>query len=431
MAQLSNIRRIRDRWFGSLEREMPAGMDGINFAVFCGTPQQRLLTCLHAISRYRGRCGIVVLHNSQPLENALGQMSRNLPVGSGNRTGMYMVSVNRKCYDPLYGMDKSSVKRAIVPADAGGALNPEVTGIHSGLDAYLQLMEQEFNRGIGSFGEFPFNLDRLLYLTELPVEQLKREHLASLPVQTAKGIADVLGRPYLQQKVCDAVKYYASVMESYLWTPGSFTEHSRISINQAVREKRLISIRVPGNRKDVMDAISEDLRMLTDRNIPFLVVSYGLQLTESKALQSLFLSERGEQRYFTGVVSESLGAIANDEDSEESIFNQNERILVYKCGNTKQAEGFTTAYGRYLRKEIEHTHHFMFPLPGIIPAAGGGGVVKKVEEMNIRPDELTRLRNGVFLCGKEYDIPVLVKRFTISGGDSYDLSLSRMQTAVR
>ena len=258
------------------------------------------------------------------------------------------------------------------------------------------------------------------------MERLKQEHLTSLPQDTAKRITDVLGRPYLQQKVCDAVKYYASVMESCMWTPGSFTEHSRISINQAVRENRLISIRIPGNRKDVMDAVSEDLRMLTDRNIPFLVVSYGLQLTESKALQSLFLCERGEQRYFTGVVSESLGSVANDKDSEESIFNQNERILVYECGNTKQAEGFTTAYGRYLRKEIEHTHHVMFPLPRIIPAVGGGDVVKKVEEMNIRPDELTRLRNGVFLCGKEYDIPVLVKRFTISGGDSYDLSLSRM-----
>ena len=73
----------------------------------------------------------------------------------------------------------------------------------------------------------------------------------------------------------------------------------------------------------------------------------------------------------------------------------------------------------------------MFPLPRIIPAVGGGDVVKLVEEMNIRPDELTRLRNGVFLCGKEYEIPVLVKRFTVPGGDSYDLSLSRMQTAVR
>lgn len=426
MAQLSNIRRIRNLWFGSLEREMPVGMDGINFAVFCGTPQQRLLTCLHAIDRYRGRCGIVVLHNSQPLENALVQMSRN-----GNRTGMQVVSVDRRCYDPLYGMDKSSVKRAIVPPVAGGALNPEVTGILSGLDAYLQIMEQEFNRNPGSAGQYPFNLDRLLHLTGLPVERLKQEHLASLPQYTAKGIADVLGRPYLQQKVCDAVKYYASVMESCLWTPGSSTEHSRISINQAVRENRLISIRIPGNRKDVMDAISQDLRMLTDRNIPFLVVSYGLQLTESKDLQSLFLRERDEQRYFTGVVSESLGGIANDKDSEESVFNQNERILVYKCGNTKQAEGFTAAYGRYLRKEIEHTHHVMFPLPRIIPAVGGGDVVKLVEEMNIRPDELTRLRNGVFLCGKEYEIPVLVKRFTVPGGDSYDLSLSRMQTAVR
>ena len=59
----------------------------------------------------------------------------------------------------------------------------------------------------------------------------------------------------------------------------------------------------------------------------------------------------------------------------------------------------------------------------LLPTFGGGRQVRHTTEPNIRAEELMDMRNGVFLCGARYPIPVLIRRFQLPGGDRNVLSL--------
>lgn len=76
-------------------------MGGSNFAAFCGTQDQRRQTLLQAVSRYCGRCGIVVLHDDPQLETMLSALPQQLAAAGGAPQNFQVHTLQRKNYDPL------------------------------------------------------------------------------------------------------------------------------------------------------------------------------------------------------------------------------------------------------------------------------------------------------------------------------------------
>lgn len=422
MATSRCTRRLQTRLTGSLQHELPMTMGGSNFAAFCGTQEQRRQTLLQAVSRYCGRCGIVVLHDDPQLETMLSALPQQLAAAGSAAQNFQIHTLQRKNYDPLYGLDEDAVVNLLLPCDENTYPSAELQQVRAGLMAYLSIMQYRFRQSPQLFGAYPFNLDLLMQLIQMPFVQLDSDVLSYLPASVAGGLRPVLSRSGMQQNVHAAVLPYATAMAKYYWTPSGVQGHSRLSIVQAVQARQMICLRIPGSRQDVMNWLCTELQMLADRGLPFLLVSAELQLTRCRRMQSWFLHHSGANQYL-GLLAPSMDSVAGGAEDVSAVFSRYDQIFVYRCSSTAQAAPFSHNYGEYERRQTERSRQTYLPFPWLLPTFGGGRQVRHTTEPNIRAEELMDMRNGVFLCGARYPIPVLIRRFQLPGGDRNVLSL--------
>ena len=415
MAHILNVRRVQNQLMGSLNSELPLTMGANNFAAFCGTAEQRRRTGLQAIRRFCGRCGIIVLHDDTQLEQDIAALPRAL-----SDQQLRVHTLGNKTYDPLYGLDQDAIASLLLEGGDGSQQT------RTGLLAYLAVMQHNFQQNPTLYGQYPFNLDLLMQLVQMPYPELERRVLAYLPPHIVQWVRPILNQSGMQRSVYAAVLPYATVMAKYYWTPSGVQGHSRISIVQAVQSRQVICLRIPNSRADLMNYLCADLQMLADLGLPFLLVGSGLDLTASDRLRNWFLSEHEQGNYYTGLLARSMSSVATNEEDVGRVFTQYDQILVFNCSNAKQAEPFTRAYGHYNRRQTERSRQTFLPLPRILPTIGGGKQTRRVEEQNIHVEELMDLRSGVFLCGNHYPIPVLIRRFSMTGGEHHVLPLPRV-----
>jgi len=422
LAHILNVRRVQTRLRGSLESELPLTMGANNFAAFCGTPEQRRYSGLRAISRFCGRCGVIILHDDPLLERDIAALPQTLATQDQQHPAFPVHTLSSKNYDPLYGLDEDAIVNLFLP-ESGSAPDPATQQIRTGLLAYLTVMQASFRQDPRFHGQHPFNLDLLLQLVQMPYQQLESRVLAHLPQQTAELVRPILNQAGMQKDVYSTVLPYATVMSKYYWTPRGVQGHSRISIVQAVRDRQVICLRIPNSRQALMNYLCADLQMLADLGLPFLLVSSSLELTNSARLRSWFLDAHDQRNYYTGILAKSMSSVADTEEDIGSVFTHYDQILVYRCSNTNQAQPFTRAYGHYNRRQTDRSTQTFFPIPRILPTVGTGKQVRQVSEENIHAEELMDMQNGVFLCGNHYPIPVLIRRFSMTGGDNLGLPL--------
>ena len=296
-AHINHSRRVNETHNMSIRVAMPAAASGASFAAFCGTPHQRETVGLYGIRRRLGQCGVVLVHNDPGFASRLGNIGHvgsNLPmIPSG--CNMYMANPQgnwNSTYDPLYGLPASSVLDAIAPAQANSFMATEINATRSLLADYLEIMQYQFSQGFMQGNRYPFNLDLLYSLTEMPSSRLESDVLAFLPHHMADRLSKRLSAGEAQQKVFNAVRSFAMNMAKSLWTRRiNWEDHGKMSIFSAVMDKQFISVYVPNSDSKILDYLAIELKALNVLNVPYLLVASGISINKSADFMELFMGQ--------------------------------------------------------------------------------------------------------------------------------------------
>lgn len=420
MAHIHHFRTLDQVQRLSLQEVRSPQHTAVNFAAFCGSRQQREAVGLHEMERCCGKRGVVLIHNDPQLEGRLSRiydrnpLLRRLPA----QFQMYLANPNGSSnafYDPLYGLSASYVLDVLCPVSDDG-FRSETQAVRSALSDYLEILRFQFSKHPAPFGAFPYNLDLLLELTQMPYAGLERNVLAFLPQPLSGQLMGRLSQSGSQQKAFYAVRAFAQAMRKCLWTPRDFAGHTKLSLTQAVAEKSLISIYVPGSRGEILDYLAIELQALNDRNTPYLLVASGVTLPNSPRFQALFLQEHSAMNYATGILAEDLSSAVQTDASDRSqaaFFGQLQELFVFACSSTLAAAPFSAGIGQYYRQVTErHADKHREPFR-LFSSHGHGMAQREVQQAVVNPEELTHLRDGCLLYGKNHPIPILAQHFTL------------------
>ncbi len=393
-----------------------------SFGAFCGLQMQRNLTGLHEISRVFGKLGIIILHNDPIFESQLGHIYELNP-SLDRKNGSRMYIANQvdytgsiiSYYDPLYGLSQSAVLDVLSPRT--GSRSPlESNRLRSILSDYLSIMEYQYRKNPAPFGDYPYTLDLLYELTEMPYAELQKRVISFLPDDLRIPMNARLSAEGSQQNAYNAVLSFAQSMNEFLWTRRQFSEHTRLSIVDTAKKRQLVSIYIPDSRSDVLEYIATELQQLNNLQIPYLVIENGLNLNANQRLKNIFMTEHSALPYFTGILSENTSTIVDQSNSTNdlaALFSQTQEMFVFSCSSTLAAQPFSDGIGNYYRR-VEDRHNDIHREPfHIFSSHGQGNVQREITQKIIDPEELTAMINGCLLYGKNYPIPVLVDNFIL------------------
>lgn len=417
MQHISYTRQVNTRRKDDLGRLMPLDGPVGNFAAFCGTAQQRYSVAAQAIARINGRCGVIILHDDPSFDNYL----YNSPLLANLRQNFSFI--NRPVYDPLYGMDAESIQNLIIPSQPGSVAAPEVERMRAGLLVYLEIMRLQFNKNQTPFGNYPYNLNLLLQLTQMPYETLDQQVLRTLPTALAQPMKDVINASGIQQSIYASVLNFSSLMRRYLWTPGDFQAHTGLSLIQCATNRQLISIRVPNSREEMLEYLNTELDILSQRNIPFLLISDSVKLSNCESLQGRFLNDHLQHNYFTGVMGAGFESVSASVDDASRLLSQHHEVFVFNCTSAQQILPFASQLGRYNRREVEYsTQRDRRPFH-IFSSHQKGRSERYIEEYNIRPEDMMGYAPRALLCGINYKTPLIINNLDTNGGANNGLLL--------
>lgn len=420
MAHINHFRLLNSIKKRSIQEAIPMMPSYDSFAAFGGVKTQRDLIGLYEISRNIGSKGIVLVHNDPDFEASLSQiMSINpYPFQTVNPPKMYLTNSqgrNNSFYDPLYGLDKSEVLDAILPNNPDNRYIAEAQSIRSVLADYLDIIACQFRNDF-RFGRYPYNLEVLYELTAMPYSQLDQQVLTHLPEQF-RYIASRLSAPDAQQKAFNAVQSFALALNHSLWQRKGFDHHTRLSIVEAVGTNSLISIYVPGSKKEILDYLAVELRALNTRGFPYLLVTSGISLNESPSFRQLFLDEHASLPYSTGILSDNISTIVNTANPSVNhelslLFGQTQEMFVFACSSTLAAAPFSQGIGNYYRNVSEHHQDRHTGAFDLFSSRGSGYSQREVQQAIVTPEELTTLGDGCLIYGSNHLVPDLIRHFT-------------------
>lgn len=406
MAHLNYVRNVTYRGGASINELLPDENRDAGFAAFCGTLEQRRATMLQGIRRCMGYRGIVLLQNDPQLAEEVTLAA----AGSGVR--VYHANSGGVCrYDPLYGLSDAAVLDAVLPVEGKGLGAGSVLEVRSWLQAYLDIMKIRFRIAPGVFGRYPFNLNLLMQLTEMPYSSLKQRVLAYLPQPEQARIARVLAQDHAPQQVCAAVQAFASGLKNVLWTQADFSAHSRVSIAESMRQRNVIEITVPSASPAVQQYLYRELKFLQEQRVEFLLAASEISLENSPELRSLFTTPHDAAGiYSTGLSAGVLSNIASGQEGLAPLLAEHPEVLVFRCSSVQQAEPFSQALGTYQRRIMDE-HFGRSRMPFHLFASHDTGVgIHEAAERNVRPQELLELQDGAILCGAFYEAPVCIRQ---------------------
>lgn len=429
MAHINYFRNINHIQRQSIGEAIPQGYFNTSFAAFGGTKGQRDLVGLYEISRVIGHKGIILVHNDPDFESRLGhiyeidpsiQRRTNLPT-------MYLANTNGSqdsFYDPLYGLSASNILDTIAPIPSDSRTLAEVQLVRSVLADYLEIMSYQYQLHKIAFGQYPYNLDLLYELTKMSFTELNRTVLSFLPSNRFDNLIRRLSSAESQQKAFNAVRSFALSLSTCLWTRKGFSKHSKLSIISAVANRNLISIYVPGSRKEILDYLSIELKALNDTNQPYLLVTSGISVSESSEFKKLFLNNHTALPYSTGILSDDITSIVNTADRGNgqnfskntelsALFSQTQELFVFSCSSILSATPFSESIGTYYRQVTEQHNEVHREPFRIFSSHGCGQAQREVQQAIINPEELTNLGDGCLIYGSNHPVPILVDHFIL------------------
>lgn len=421
MAHINHYRQVNNIQRLSIHEAISPRSSNDSFGAFGGYKNQRDLIGLYKISRNIGSKGIVLIHNDPNFESRLSELYTINPSIRQRRVApqMYLANSNgsqNSFYDPLYGLSSSDVLDVIVPIPPDSHTLSEVHSVRSSLADYLEIINYQFKKNNNTFGKYPYNLDLLYEITSMSFTELNRNILAYLPAQQFDNLTRRLSAPEAQQRAFNAVRSFSLSLEKCLWKYKGFSKHSKLSIIDTVLSRNLISIYVPGSRKETLDYLAAEFKALNDRNISYLLITSNIAISESPEFQKLFLNEHSALPYSTGILSEDISSIISSGSTTNntalsSFFSQTQDIFVFSCSSTLAAAPFSDGIGNYYRQVSEQhneTHREPFH---IFSSHGYGLAQREIQQAIINPEELTSLGDGCLIYGSNHEIPILAKHF--------------------
>lgn len=421
MAHINHYRQVNNIQRLSIHEAISPRSSNDSFGAFGGYKNQRDLIGLYEISRNIGSKGIVLIHNDPNFESRLSELYTINPSIRQRRVApqMYLANSNgsqNSFYDPLYGLSSSDVLDVIAPIPPDSHTLSEVQSVRSALADYLEIISYQFKKNNNTFGKYPYNLDLLYEITSMSFTELNRNILAYLPAQQFDNLTRRLSAPEAQQRAFNAVRSFSLALEKCLWKYKGFSKHSKLSIIDTVLSRNLISIYVPGSRKETLDYLAAEFKALNDRNISYLLITSNIAISESPEFQKLFLNEHSALPYSTGILSEDISSIINSGSTTNntalsSFFSQTQDIFVFSCSSTLAAAPFSDGIGNYYRQVSEQhneTHREPFH---IFSSHGHGSAQREIQQAIINPEELTSLGDGCLIYGSNHEIPILAKHF--------------------
>lgn len=421
MAHINHYRQVNNIQRLSIHEAISPRSSNDSFGAFGGYKNQRDLIGLYEISRNIGSKGIVLIHNDPNFESRLSELYTINPSIRQRRVApqMYLANSNgsqNSFYDPLYGLSSSDVLDVIAPIPPDSHTLSEVHSVRSSLADYLEIINYQFKKNNNTFGKYPYNLDLLYEITSMSFMELNRNILAYLPAQQFDNLTRRLSAPEAQQRAFNAVRSFSLSLEKCLWKYKGFSKHSKLSIIDTVLSRNLISIYVPGSRKETLDYLAAEFKALNDRNISYLLITSNIAISESPEFQKLFLNEHSALPYSTGILSEDISSIISSGSTTNntalsSFFSQTQDIFVFSCSSTLAAAPFSDGIGNYYRQVSEQhneTHREPFH---IFSSHGYGSAQREIQQAIINPEELTSLGDGCLIYGSNHEIPILAKHF--------------------
>lgn len=426
MAHINHYRQVNNIQRLSVHEAISPRSSNDSFGAFGGYKNQRDLIGLYEISRNIGSKGIVLIHNDSNFESRLSELYTINPAIRQRRVAPQMYLANshgsqNSFYDPLYGLSSNDVLDVIAPIPHDSRTLAEVQSVRSVLADYLEIISYQFTKNSNAFGNYPYNLDLLYEITSMSFTELNRNILAYLPAQQFDNLTRRLSAPEAQQRVFNAVRSFSLALEKCLWKYKGFSKHSQLSIIDTVLSRNLISIYVPGSRKETLDYLAAEFKSLNDRNIPYLLVTSNITISESPEFQKLFLNEHSDLPYSTGILSEDIssvigaGSTTNNSFSNNtalsSFFTQTQEIFVFSCSSTLAAAPFSDGIGNYYRQVSEQHNETHIEPFHIFSSHGYGSAQREVQQAIINPEELTSLGDGCLIYGSNHAIPILANHF--------------------
>lgn len=421
MAHINHYRQVNNIQRLSIHEAISPRSSNDSFGAFGGYKNQRDLIGLYEISRNIGSKGIVLIHNDPNFESRLSELYTINPSIHQRRVApqMYLANSNgsqNSFYDPLYGLSSSDVLDVIAPIPQDSLTLSEVQSVRSALADYLEIISYQFKKNNNTFGKYPYNLDLLYEITSMSFTELNRNILAYLPAQQFDNLTRRLSAPEAQQRAFNAVRSFSLALEKCLWKYKGFSKHSKLSIVDTVLSRNLISIYVPGSRKETLDYLAAEFKALNDRNISYLLITSNIAISESPEFQKIFLNEHSALPYSTGILSEDISSIISSGSTTNntalsSFFSQTQDIFVFSCSSTLAAAPFSDGIGNYYRQVSEqHNEAHREPFH-IFSSHGYGSAQREIQQAIINPEELTSLGDGCLIYGSNHEIPILAKHF--------------------
>ena len=358
-----------------------------NIAVFCGTNEQRCLTVEQVIARSLGKMGVLVLHSNDLLEADLQNFPNIYPDVWEMYPNLPVCHVNSRhlVYEPLYGMDKNRAAEAIYPEVSRDS--PMYLQQHLCSEALRQYME------ILSRRQLPIDLDSLCRLVSMDLSELQEGELSTLPEKVQGEILAALSQENIFRQVRADVGSFAAQMDGRIWNRQ--TEPTDISMVEAVKNRALLSIRIPVDNTYIMDYLAAELKYLAERQEPFLLVADSIGLAGSALKNLLIHPGKG---YVTAIAARDVGQMLGDAaDSALSLLGSADQIIVYNCANVRVASQYTELVGEYLRRFVDEQQSVQRAPFAIFGSHGKGNSIREGLYARIRPEELTRLGAGAML----------------------------------
>ena len=412
MAHINYTRQVETANRMPLSHLLPSNKTSGNFAVFCGSHNLRSNVAMQFLRQYVGKIGIIFIHNSPTIASDLQQLSRDNP-----NVHLYYTSSQLHSYDPLYGLSKERVIDAILPHQPNQLNYQTIITLRDRLRDYLDIIEYQYNQDNHIFGDFPYNLDILYQLIQMPYSVLEREVLDFLPTYMCAQKKTNLSAPSVQLDLGAAVRNFAAMAQVHLWTPTNAVQHTRLSITSAVKSRSIISIHVHNSNAQLLDYISLELDELDSLETPYLLVECGLDLASpnsSHKMASRFFNEHSTTNYRTGIITESpITVKAHDSDNIGNIFSSYREIVILSCTDTSAADLFTNEMNTYIRRAQTTDSNKSRRAFTILPTLTKGKQIHEVEEKNIRSDELARLGNGAIICGLNHSVPLIINNLIV------------------
>ena len=423
MAHINYYRNIIHFNRLTIQEAIQPGYSNISFAAFEGTKKQRNIIGLYQISRCIGHKAIVLIHNDPDFEKSLTQLFDINPTLSSNNSSFQMYLANQygnqnSYYDPLYGLSSGDVLDAIAPIPKDSRNLSEIQALRTILADYLEIIQYQFSKNRRAFGEYPFNLDLLYELTKMTYSELKKRVLDYLPSTSFDSLIRRLSAAEAQQKAYNAVLTFALNLNKCLWTNKGFSNHSKLSIVSTIESKSLISIYVPGSRKEILDYLAIELKAVNDQRGPYLLLTSGINISESDEFKKLFLNEHKALAYSTGVLSETISGIVSTGNNSDlsnmglsSFFSQTQDLYVFSCSSALSATPFSNGIGKYYRQVSEYHDDIHREPFHIFSTHGMGATQREIQQAIINPEELTNLGDGCLIYGSNHPFPILVDHF--------------------